>query len=261
MARSSLKNVCRLIEGVQKDTPVERSFLLDLERSIELDDMNSSRIPSKTYKPSSMKCLRNMWYQVTGAERDCEPSNYTSIGICNSGTDTHERIQSYVSNMKNNNIDCEYVDVAEYVNKNKLDYIDVVSKNGMETKLFHKELNMSFMCDGIIKYKNHYYILELKTESLGKWSGRKSVNPEHYNQAISYSLALGINEVIFIYICRDNSGMKSFKFDVTDDMKQTLVAKIIECDDYVSRNECPPVPLDFDIHNCTYCDYKKLCNK
>lgn len=155
MARSSLKNVCRLIEGVQKDTPVERSFLLDLERSIELDDMNSSRIPSKTYKPSSMKCLRNMWYQVTGAERDCEPSNYTSIGICNSGTDTHERIQSYVSNMKNNNIDCEYVDVAEYVNKNKLDYIDVVSKNGMETKLFHKELNMSFMCDGIIKYKNH----------------------------------------------------------------------------------------------------------
>lgn len=260
MARNSLKNVCRLIDIAKADSPVEQSFLTDLQRSIEMTDEKNRRLPSRTYKPSGMKCIRSMWYGVMGKEQDEGSSNYTLIGICNSGTDTHVRIQTAVEQMKDNGMDCEYIDVAEYVEKNKLDHLEIVSKSGMETKLFHKDLNISFMCDGIIKYKKHYYILELKTEGLSKWGSRKTVNPEHHNQAIAYSMALDINEVIFVYICRDNLGMKAFKFDVTDEMKQGLVAKIMECDEYVIREECPPVPFDFDKHNCTYCSYKKLCS-
>ena len=228
MARNSLKNVARLINSAQNEQPIEKAFLSDLKRSIELTDQKYARKPSQTYKPSSMKCIRNMYYAVTGKEPDPSETSYCLIGICNAGTDAHVRIQDAVNGMKDNGMDCEYVDVAEYVKSRGLDYLEIKERNasGTETKLYHKYLNISFMCDGIIKYLGKYYILELKTENISKWGQRKDVNPDHYNQAIAYSLSLGIEEVMFVYICRDNSDMKSYLFKVTDDMRNELVDKI-----------------------------------
>ena len=259
MARASLKNVCRLIEATKNALPPEQEFLMDLKRSIELTDAKNRRKPSQAYKPSSMTCIRNMWYQMTGREQDAGTSNYSLIGICNSGTDIHERIQKAVSQMKTNGIDCEYIDVADFVTKRKLDYLEIVSKNGMETKLFHKELNMSFLCDGIIRYKGHYYILELKTESSYKWQSRKGVDPKHYMQGTAYSVAFNIDEVIFIYITRDVLDMKAFMFVPTAEQKETLVGRITECDEWVSKLICPPKPDDVPKSACEYCAYKNSC--
>ena len=150
MARASLKNVCRLIDDVCKDIPVEQSFLADLKRSIELSDAKNRRKPSQTYKPSGMNCLRQMYFQIKGVEQEGE-SNYALVGICESGTDRHERIQNAIADMKNNGIDCEYINVGEYVKSRGLDYLEVVEQCGNETKLFHKTLNMSFLCDGVIR--------------------------------------------------------------------------------------------------------------
>lgn len=259
MARNSLKNVARLL-NVTNETSPEKSFLADLKRSIELTDEKYRKAGSRTYKPSGMKCLRAMYYGIKGTEPDKEDSNYCMVGICNSGTDIHVRIQTAISQMKSNGIDCEYVNVGDFVKSRNLDYLDVKSQNGMETKLYHKELNMSFLCDGIIKYNGHYYILELKTESLYKWGGRKDVNPEHHNQGIAYSLALGLPEVMFVYINRDNLDMKSYIFKVTDDMKQGLANKIMTCNDFVEKDTVPPIPADFDKNLCRWCGYKKTCN-
>ena len=259
MARNSLKNVCRLIEATKVALPPEQDFLNDLKRSIELIADRDTRIPSKTYKPSSMNCIRASYYQLSGKEPDTESSNYTVVGICNSGTDIHVRIQEAVQRMKDTDMDCEYIDVAEYVIRRNLDYLDIVSQNGPETKLYHKNLNMSFMCDGIIKYKNHYYILELKTENSYKFANRKGVDPSHYNQATAYSLAFGIDEVIFVYINRDVLDMKAFMLKVTDEMKQNLIGYIDECDDYVKRMIAPPKPEDVSKKACNYCLYKTYC--
>lgn len=259
MARSSLKNVCRLLEEATKEVPVEDSFLADLKRSIEMDNEKHKRKPSQAYKPSSLKCLRNMYYQVTGKEQDKGTMSSTLIGICNSGTDIHERVQKYVDGMKDNGIDCEYVNVADYVRSRNFDYLDIVKQQGMETKLYHKTLNMSFLCDGVIRYRGRYYILELKTESIYKWQTRKGVNPEHYNQGTAYSIALGIDDVIFVYINRDMVDMKAFMYHVTDDMKQDLVGKIDECDQYVKHLKVPPMPEDKTAKLCQYCNYRESC--
>ena len=259
MARASLKNICRLIDATKNSLPPEQEFLADLKRSIELTDMKNARKPSQTYKPSSMNCIRNMWYQVTGHPQDEAGSNYALVGICNSGTDIHERVQTAVSQMKDNSIDCEYIDVAEFVRQRGLDYLEIVSKNGMETKLFHKQLKMSFLCDGIIRYKGHYYVLELKTESSYKWQSRKEVDPKHYNQGTAYSVAFNINEVIFVYITRDVLDMKAFMFVPTDEQKADLVGRITECDDWVAKNICPPKPENVHKSVCEYCAYKSSC--
>ena len=261
MARNSLKNVMRLIETVEKTLPPEQDFLNDLKRSIEMTEDKKRKLPSKTYKPSSMNCIRASYYQVSGVEPDEGSSSYALIGICNSGTDIHVRIQTAVEQMKENGMDCEYIDVAEYVRARELKDLEVVSKTGMETKLYHKKFNMSFLCDGIIKYQNHYYILELKTENSYKFTNRKGVDSSHYNQAVAYSLAFGIDQVLFVYINRDVLDMKSFMFDVTSEMKQDLIGYIEECDDYVKRMIAPPKPENVSKKACTYCMYKNQCRK
>jgi len=261
MARNSLKNVCRLINTVTETLPPEQDFLNDLKRSIEMTADKGGRLPSKTYKPSGMNCIRASYYQIMGVQPDESSSSYSMVGICNSGTDIHVRVQTAVEQMKENGMDCEYIDVADFVKQRNLDYLDIVSKNGMETKLYHKKFNMSFMCDGIIKYKNHYYILELKTESSFKFMNRKDVDPSHYQQGTAYSLAFGLDEVIFVYINRDILDMKSFMFKVTPEMKENLVGYIEECDGYVNRMIAPPKPENVTKKACSYCGYKTQCRK
>ena len=259
--RDSLKNIFQLIDSAKTELPIEESFLTDLKRSIELDASKGARKPSQSYKPSSMNCIRNMYYQIVGQDQDEGITSYTMVGITNSGSDIHERIQTYVDGMKLNGIDCEYVDVAEFVRSRDLNYLNVVSKQGMETKLYHKDLNMSFLTDGIIKYKGKYYILELKTEASFKFQSRKGVDPKHYNQGIAYSVAFGLNDMIFIYINRDFLDMKSYLFHVTDDMRSELVSKIFECDSYVEQLTVPPKPENITAKLCQYCGYQSVCKR
>lgn len=261
MARNSLKNVCRLIEVAKETLPPEQDFLQDLKRSIEMTADKDQRLPSKTYKPSSMNCIRQSYYQLIGVQPDEASSSYSGVGICNSGTDIHVRIQTAVEQMKENGMDCEYIDVAEYVIQRSLEDLDIISKNGMETKLYNRKLNMSFMCDGIIRYKGHYYILELKTESSYKFMNRKGVDPSHYHQGTAYSIAFDIPEVLFVYINRDVLDMKAFMFVPTDEMKQELIGYIEECDGYVARHIAPPKPKDIAKKSCSYCSYKTQCKK
>lgn len=261
MARSSLKNVMRLVNIEKEKLSPEQSFLEDLKRSIELTDMKNSQLPSKTFKPSSMNCIRASYYQIMGKPIDNTGSSYVSVGICNSGSDIHERIQQAVSEMILNNMDCEYVDVGDYLKKHKIKDVEIKSKIGFETKLYSPKYNISFMCDGIIKYKNHYYILEFKTETSNKFFMRKEVDISHYKQGTAYSLLLRINEVIFVYISRDTLDMKSFMFTPTDEMKQDLIAYIDECTEYVNLQTSPPKPLNVEKKTCQYCNYKTQCRK
>ena len=261
MARQSLKNVCRLIEAAKEELPVEQSFLNDLRRSVELTDAKNSRKPSLTYKPSGMNCIRQSYYQVTGLEPDSNKSSYNSIAICETGTDRHVRIQDAVAAMKANGMDCEYIDVAKFVKSRDLNYLEIKSQVGNETKLYHKALNISFMCDGIIKYHNHYYIIEFKTESASKFFNRKGVDHSHYNQAICYSMALGLPEVLFVYISRDTLDMKAYIYTVDEEMQYGIVNYIEECDGYIKRKITPPVPANIERKTCNYCPYVMRCRK
>lgn len=264
MARN-LKNLIKIVNQATTTMMPEQSFLQDLKRSIEITDEKNRTPGSKTYKPSGMKCIRAMAYTILGKPIDETGSSYVGIGICNSGTDIHQRIQKAVLDMRNNGMDCEYVNVADYVRSRNLDYLQITKEpdfeNGdYETKLYHKTLNMSFLCDGVIKYQGKYYILELKTESSNKFWSRTDTNPEHYNQGTAYSIALGIDNIIFVYISRDTLDMKSYMFTPTDDMKNNLIGMITTCDDYVKRLQIPPKPM-LDKRVCEYCCYKTQCRK
>ena len=261
MARSrALLNVLNAVN--QEELSIEKQFLNDLQTSIELQDKKNARKPSQTVKPSSMHCIRNMVYQVSGIEPKGESAGSSLIGICESGTDRHDRIQKAVMAMKDNNIDCEYVDVAEYVRTHDLtDEIEIVSQQGNETKLYHKTLNMSFLCDGIIRYKGKYYILEIKTETSYKFLDRANVNEDHVLQGTAYSLAFKLDNVLFLYECRDNCLKKTFMLNVTDEMREALKNKIMDCLQYAKNGVIPPKPVDLSKKACAYCGYSERCKQ
>ena len=262
MSRSALKNIARLLK---EDTrPVEQCFLDDLKRSIEMTANKDDRLPSQTYKPSGMNCMRQSYYQIKGYEPDKSDTSSALVGICESGTDRHERIQQCVIDMQSNDIDCTYVNVADFVESRNLTDLEIVKrpdfeKGEYETKLYHKKYNISFLCDGIIKYKSKYYILEIKTESSYKFMNRNSVDPSHYNQAIAYSLAFGIDDVLFVYENRDICDKKAYLFNVTDDMRDGLIDYITKCDECLKNNTVPSKSKSMSKKACSYCGYKKYC--
>lgn len=261
MARKSVKNVGRLIDSIKQSAPVEQMFLADLCRSIEIDADKEQGQPSKYYHPSSMNCIRNMYYARVGCEVELGGASYSGVGIVNSGSDIHVRLQQAIEGMKENGIDCTYMDVETFIKKRKLKGLKVIAKQGMETKLFHKSLAMRFLTDGIIKYNGKYYILEIKTETASKFWHREDVDKYHYNQATAYSIAFGLDDVIFVYVSRDTLQMKSFMLNVTDEMREDLIGKIEECEYYVKKFKTPPKPEDVAKRSCGYCSYFNICKR
>lgn len=262
MARTSAKNIMKLIDIANNELPIEKQFLLDLTNSIEKNAENENYIPSKTYKPSSMNCPRQMVYQVLGILPTNTKLTYQFAGICESGSDRHVRIQQAIENMKNIlNIDCEYIDVTEFVKQRNLIDLEIKGKDGMETKLYNRKYNISFMCDGIIKYKGKYYIFEFKTEIANKFYQRNAVDVSHYNQAKAYSLSFGIDRVLFIYENRDTLDKKAYIMEITDEMRTEIVNKIEYCNSYVKDLKIPPKPIDVSKKACSYCLYKEKCGK
>ena len=262
MARSkALLNVLNLASV--EELPIETQFLNDYKYSVEVEAQKSKRKPSKTYKPSSLHCIRNMYFQVMGADTEGERASSELIGIGESGTDRHERIQTDVIHMKDSGIDCVYVDVAEYIEAHKETITDlsVIGKNGCETKLHDNVHNITFLCDGIIRYKSKYYILEIKTETGNKFWDRKGVDESHILQGTAYSTLLKIDNVLFLYECRDTCNKKAFMFTPTQQQKDDLLSKIALCDTYVERQIAPPKPENLAKKHCAYCNYSELCKK
>lgn len=262
MAKQTLRNIHRLINTATKQLPPNETFVADLKTTIEKMALAEGRKPSQSYKPSSMICLRNMYFQLVGEEADDERSSAELIGMGESGTDRHERIQNAVNQMKDYGMDCIYIDVEDYIKDHNIDWLEIVSKTGFETKLKHKYLNLSFLCDGIILYKGEYYILEIKTETLYKWQPRTDVAEEHIAQGTTYSVCFGIDKVMFLYENRDNCSKKAYILNITEDMKyEHVISKIEEVDSYADKLIPPPYPTEIPKKTCNYCKYKKACAK
>lgn len=262
MQRTALKNLHTLIKcsTLEENENVALKFLNDLVFTITEEEKENKHLPSKTFKPSSMKCPRNMYYQVIGAELDSqEDMSYGLIGILQSGSDRHIRLQNAVESMKKHNIPCEYIDVAEFVKQRNLTDLEIVEKKGMETKLFNKKYNMSFMCDGIVKYHNVYYILEIKTEVDSKFRNRTQYDDAHTEQICAYKLNFGLDNVLMLYENRNICELKCYHINISNElMDERVIKKINYVNKCIENNSLPKKRTS---PSCKYCSYYKRCKK
>ena len=258
MASSSLKNIHNLIKAAKEQIPAHEAFLNDLVCTIcKCDEV---RPVSKTYKPSSMVCCRNMYYQIMGAKCKRNPDE-ALIGMSDVGSHRHEFLQHHISKMQKFNIDCEWVDIEWFVaNKCQGLGTEVIKKTNFEYKCHNSKYNMNFLCDGIIKYKGVYYILEIKTEGSFKWSKRIGIDEKHIPQACCYSLCFGIDKVLFVYENRDNFQKKAYLLKPTkNQIKEQVIDKIELVESYVK--DCIAPPKTDNKRDCAYCNYVDICRK
>lgn len=265
----------KLVTASVKKQPLNKAFLTDVMSVIETLDRKSSRMPSKTYKPSSMVCMRQMYYQVTGEKPDESRTDYASVGMADTGTRRHVAIQEAVSAMAELGYEWKYLDVEEYLRDKwahgKCLDVQVRGKKGVETALYHKTLNISFMCDGIVRHvpSDSDFLFEFKNQISFKYGhddkdpgavAKSHVDSQHEDQVCTYCMALDLNRALVLYENRDNCSLECPEvFEVTDEMKQAIVDKILECDSYVER--LVPPPMHHDKKPCRWCNYQTPCKK
>jgi CRISPR/Cas system-associated exonuclease Cas4 (RecB family) len=258
----SLKNLAKMINQANKVKTPEQEFLFMLNQTISRLHEETKRQPSQSFKPSSLGgCWRRVYYEVTGAEMDRgKMEEASSVGILESGTDRHDRIQTAVMEMKRMGYDCEWIDVAEYLKIRPVPGTRIVDRKGNETKLKNDILNLSFMCDGIIKLNGKYYILEIKTEASFKFMSRAEVVEQHKVQATCYSVGIGIDNVIFLYENRDLCQKKTFEYQVTAYDKQDRVVHVIETvNNHIEEKTVPEKTTQQS--QCKYCPFTGICKK
>lgn len=254
---AGLGNLAKMVNTATKDKTPAEQFLHDLEATIKVS--NPPKKPRANYKPSMLGgCKRKTYFCKTGAEIDGAYPSPSGVGIWESGSARHEIIQEYVTKMKENGYDWEWIDVAEFVETRKPKGTKVVQKQGMETKLYNEILELSFLCDGVIKHGGRYYLLEIKTESSFKFVKHSTAHPEHRIQSVCYSVGLGIDDVIFLYENRDVCTKKAAGFKVTEEMKQEyVIGRIEEINNHIANGTVP----EKDTSSCRYCGYKTECKK
>lgn len=232
-------------------------------------------MPSRTYKPSSLVCMRQMYFQVTGEKPDESRTDYCSVGMADTGTRRHVAIQEAVSAMAELGYEWKYLDVEEYIREKQAagKCLDIVvrGKRGVETSLYHKTLNISFMCDGIVRHipSKQDFLFEFKNQISFKYAKdetdpnapcKRHIDRQHEDQVCTYCMALDLDKALVLYENRDNCNLECPEvFEVTDAMKQARVDKILECDEYVARAVAPP--MHDNTKPCKWCQYKTACKR
>lgn len=261
------RRLLNLINNASKTLPDNKKFLTDVMSAIERVDLASGRKPSKWYKPSQLGCIRDMYFTRCGAELDTSPTEYNAIGMADTGTRRHEAIQEVLLQMKEFGYDWEYVDVAKYVEQKKqfgkCKSLKVLGTHGAETHLFDEVLKISFRCDGIIRKisTNEYFLFEFKNQVSFKYAKKENghIDEAHHNQVICYCTALDLDKAFVLYENRDVCMLECPEvFEVTPQMKEELVALLMECEGYVERMIAPPKPENV---NCRWCGHKSICRK
>lgn len=248
--------------GPKTNEDIALRFIDDLYLTIKKVETKNSKPGSRAFKPSSMKCPRNMQYQIMGIEPETQLINPSMVRIGECGTDSHLRIQHWIAKMKEEGINCEYINVSDFVRSRNLADLEIVKEptdDEMETKLFNKKYNISFMCDGIIRYYNRYFIFEFKTESSFKFQPRKNYNEEHTAQICAYYLSLKIPDVLMLYENRDTCAHKAYIVSVDDNMVwENVLSKIEEVNSCIQLGTLATAYKD---KHCQYCNYANRCRK
>lgn len=263
MSRRKLLN---LINNADKNLPANKKFLVDVMSAIERKAARDRNKPSRWYKPSSLTCLRNMYFTRCGAETDAGTDEYTGIGMADTGTRRHEAIQEVLLEMKYLGYDWEYVDVEQYIKmkqaSGKCTTVIIKGKAGAETHLFDSVLKISFRCDGIIRRisTGEYFLFEFKNQTSFKYADKTQVDAAHIDQVVCYCTALDLDKAFVLYENRDVCTLECPEiFEATPEMKEAVISKIMECEGYVERLVAPPKHSDTKV--CRWCRYKTMCRK
>lgn len=212
---------------------------------------------SKSFAPSAMRCKRKSWFRLRGTLPDTliEPDTVMDH-TATVGTALHAHIQGLLSKALGE----DWIDVETYLTQFPIPYKYTLVKNGYETLVQIDDPPIKFACDGIIRLKGCYYLLEIKSSEYDSWINLKETKPHHKEQINAYSTMLNIPHVLTLYIDRLYGKVKSFEFSVSAETMSRIKQEMIYVQDMAKANIAPD-KLPTGDYMCSNCEYKLKCKE
>lgn len=215
--------------------------------------------PSRTFAPSQIRCKRVSWFRLRGVTPEQESMVDRALRFtAQVGTACHQTIQEILSS----HLDTAWVDVEDYIKSHNFNYEYSCKKNGYETSIeITKPVPIKFAPDGIIFWKDKYWLIEIKTSEHSSFEKLSEPKPQHMDQIKCYATLLGINDVLFIYQDRMYGGLKCYEVTITSADMQGIWAMFNEVQDCVAKNIAPEKPDTTKYCNPSYCRYYNKCKE
>ena len=213
-------------------------------------------------KPSKIQCERQMYYILTNAPANAVTTTDPKLTMIQKvGTYCHLMIQEAMS--KANPSMIIYRDPHDLVKEAEAKglHTHIVptthsEDNKYECHCYNDEYDLSFMWDGALYIKDLSTIVEIKSEDHFKNIKRLAPDEGHIEQATCYSLALGVDDVVFLYLNRNYLNIKPYLVHVTPEMKQVVIDKINRVNAAKAAGDLPP---KITCKACKYCDFTRIC--
>lgn len=256
-----LKSLIAVAQGKNAgNVSFEEAFLKEYENAVKRQELRERQgVPTDYYRPSSMYgCERMLFFMRVhgGAEPKMEDIEPKLVEICASGTDRHLRIQHIVEDMEGVAL-LDLEEVVKEANQKgiKTEFVGW-NEDHTEARCKNDELSIFFQPDGVLRFMGKEVLFEVKTESTYQFSNRYEPKEDHKWQVTSYGMGLGIDYVLFLYEDRNFCRKKLYLWNITDEMKERVKAKIHTVNDAVKKG----TPPDKNEDKCTYCKYKNECS-
>lgn len=246
----------------------ESSKFLDFYND-HVNDMlraKASEKPHQTFAPSSCRCLRRSWFRIRGVDPDVPKKLDAALQFtADIGTACHRIIQNNLRSF----LGPDWIDVAEFIQTHSEfaadsnNYSIRLDPDTQETQIeiFHP-YPIRFACDGIIRWNDTYYLLEIKTADYTSWDDMTDPKSEHLAQVKHYATLLGLTHVLFLYQDRQYGAFKCYEYTVTELDKSAVLKDMQDVMDGVEWN-IPPRGLPVGDKWCTsqYCPYYVKCQQ
>lgn len=239
--------------------------LLDMYSNLVEQELieSSQELKQQTFAPSQMRCDRVSWFRLRGVQPDKVTApdkglNFTAeIGIA-----CHEIIQTRLKKK----LQSDWIEVEDWVKTNPdlfADYDMTITKAGLESRVeMRKPYPVRFGCDGIIRFMNKVWLLEIKTSEPSSLVNLIEPKQKHMDQIRCYSTLLKIPNVLFLYEDRQYGEQKCFEVTITEDDWGATKKKMDNVLDCVQCNIAPDgLPVGDPDCNPNMCPFFKKCKE
>ena len=213
--------------------------------------------PSNTMSPSSFRCDRFCWFRVRDVEVDTVTNPDPVLQFkADVGTGCHKIIQeTLIDYLKD-----DWINIEEHIKINPLPWDCTISVEGNEYRIEIPIIQFRMACDGIVRWNDKLYLLEIKTVEYAALEELTDPMPKHMDQVKCYATMLNLNGVLFLYQDRTYGGLKCYEVAVTQKDKDTIINKIKMIIDMKDQNVAPDRLPSGDMM-CSGCEYKAKCKQ
>ena len=214
----------------------------------------------RTVAPSSFRCKRIQWFRLRGVQPDKPKTadvvlDFTAIV----GTALHRMVQQTLAAALGD----RWVNVEDYVREHcphLKDCIITLDPESGETQIEIQDPPVRFACDGIIRWKDEYILVEIKSSEFSSWQELTDPKPQHVDQTKCYCSLLGLKRTFFMYIDRQYGGMKCYDCKYAESMLQLVWTDMKEIQELAEYHICPDALPKGDSW-CTpaHCKYYVKC--